>query len=419
MIAQYRYHLEKYAGRRTRHTCPGCGKRHEFTRYVDTETGQHLADHVGKCNRMNKCGYHYKPGQYFAEHPGRRGQEADWMQSELWKTAYTPPPAPPVDYLPADVMRATQKHFERNNLCRYLAKLFGWEKAQELAAAYQIGTSKKFTTAGGFAVAFWQIDRAGAIRQCKVMGYDPETGRRIKEPYSQVAFIGKQIAGEAANLAQCFFGEHLLADRPAAPVCIVESEKTALIAAGCLPKYIWLATGGKNGCRWTEKAAYTALEGRKVTLYPDLGAYDLWRENAKHLAAVCDVAVSDLLERKATEEQRREGCDLADLLTMPAASPGAHERPAAGTEQAQGQEAAHSAPQQAQGLPEGITAAGHTLEVDGLPWDWLNEEELADARARIAGHELEVFTAINPAVSELIARLGLEVESYEDVNRKA
>lgn len=46
------------------------------------------------------------------------------------------------------------------------------------------------------------------------------------------------------QLSQCLFGEHLLALYQGKPVGLVESEKTAVIAAGLMPKYMWLATGG-------------------------------------------------------------------------------------------------------------------------------------------------------------------------------
>ena len=69
----YRFILEKYRGRSTRYTCPQCGRKHTFTRYIDTENNnQYLSERVGKCNRLDKCGYHYTPKQYFADNPHKR-----------------------------------------------------------------------------------------------------------------------------------------------------------------------------------------------------------------------------------------------------------------------------------------------------------------------------------------------------------
>lgn len=321
MVKEYKYTLQRYAGRRTRHACPQCRQAVQFTRYADAE-GRELAPHVGKCNRENNCGYHYTPGQFFRDHPRLEGGEA-WKQSEAWKTAYTPPTAevPPPAYLSREVMERTLTAYEKNNFVRYLASLFGEEQALSLARRFCLGTSKKWKEeAGGLSVIFWQIDRAGNIRQAKAMAYNSQTGRRLKaEGKSFVAFIGKQIAGPDANLAQCFFGEHQLPQFPSAPVAIVESEKTAVIMSALMPDAVWLATGGKNGARWTDRAVYNALEGRTVILYPDLGAFSEWQERGKVLATVCNVSASDIVECNAAPEDRQAGFDLADYFTGPQA----------------------------------------------------------------------------------------------------
>ena len=69
----YRYQLEKYRGRGTRYSCPQCGRKYCFTRYIDTENNnQYISERVGKCNRLDKCGYHYTPREYFTDNPHKR-----------------------------------------------------------------------------------------------------------------------------------------------------------------------------------------------------------------------------------------------------------------------------------------------------------------------------------------------------------
>ena len=69
----YRFILERYRGISTRYTCPQCGRKHTFTRYIDTENNnQYISDNVGKCNRLDKCGYHYTPRQYFEDNPWKK-----------------------------------------------------------------------------------------------------------------------------------------------------------------------------------------------------------------------------------------------------------------------------------------------------------------------------------------------------------
>jgi hypothetical protein len=66
-MSSHRFILEK--GSR-KYDCRRCGGSVTFRRYVDTENGnQYLADDVGICDRLNKCGYHYPPKQYFADNP--------------------------------------------------------------------------------------------------------------------------------------------------------------------------------------------------------------------------------------------------------------------------------------------------------------------------------------------------------------
>ena len=69
-MTQYRYQLERYRGLSTRHVCPQCGRKNVFTRYIDTYNNNiYINDSVGKCNRLDKCGYHYTPRQYFDDNP--------------------------------------------------------------------------------------------------------------------------------------------------------------------------------------------------------------------------------------------------------------------------------------------------------------------------------------------------------------
>jgi hypothetical protein len=95
------------------------------------------------------------------------------------------------------------------------------------------------------------------------------------------------------------------------PVAIVESEKTAMIASVYLPQFIWLAAGSLTNLN-ADKCS--VLKGRTVTLFPDLQGYDKWNSKANELSHLAKFTVSDLLERKATEAEKKLGFDLADYL---------------------------------------------------------------------------------------------------------
>jgi hypothetical protein len=214
------------------------------------------------------------------------------------------PKEPETSFISPEIMQSTFACYERNNFCRWLVGVFGESKALEIALAYRVGTSKYWPGA----CVFWQIDAEQRIRGGKIMLYDKKTGRRVKEPFSHVQWVHTVLKMEQYHLRQCLFGEHLLVTDQKKPVAVVESEKTAIVGSGFMPEFIWLATAGKGNLG---RDKLRALQGRKVALYPDLGAYEKWIEKSKGLQ---DVTVSRILEKRATEEDRAAGLDLADFL---------------------------------------------------------------------------------------------------------
>lgn len=58
-------------------------------------------------------------------------------------------------------------------------------------------------------------------------------------------------------------------------------------------------------------------------------------------------------------------------------------------------------------LPPGMKLVNKVLEVDGIPFEWLNEEEQADAKKRMKGNELQIMEQLNPNLTSLIECFGL------------
>jgi hypothetical protein len=299
---QYRFILEPYKGKTSRYTCPDCKKHTTLVRYLDTETGEHLSPDVGKCNRESNCNYHYTPKQYFEANPDRSEQPR-----KQYSHRKAPPLPKPASLIPDTVFKASLQAYKRNHFATYLSLLFGPTLAGELISRYYIGTSKQWQGA----TVFYQIDTKGRVKAGKIMLYDADTGKRVKEPYNHLSWIHRSLRIPNYNLQQCLFGEHLLTKEPNKPIAIVESEKTAIIASVYLPVFIWLATGSKGGL---SAGKCKVLRGRKVVLYPDLNAFDEWSKKAKELQSISTVCVSDLLELNTTDQERNAGLDLADYL---------------------------------------------------------------------------------------------------------
>lgn len=302
----------------TRHTCPQCRHKKEFTLYVD-ERNIPIDQSCGRCNR-ERCGYHLTPAEYFKAHPDYdRTSFSTWKQPEPAKVI-------PVSYLPASLLVA-DAHRDKNNLFRFMAQEFGRDEANRVFDAYRVGTSRHWKNNDGLATTFPQIDGKGRLCQVKVMAYNPATGKRMKKldraelwsdkaqkyvfdsrPMDKIWFAGKTLLKDyEANLQQTFFGCHLV--KASSRIGIVESEKSALICSILMPDVIWVATGGCNGCKWTELAVFQPLISKRVVLYPDSGMFAKWEEKAAILRSNgVDVSVS------RTCEGLPDNWDIADVL---------------------------------------------------------------------------------------------------------
>jgi Domain of unknown function (DUF6371) len=308
MTTAHQFILEPYKGMRTRYNCPQCNKK-EFTLYIDTTTGEHVAHDVGRCNRVDNCGHHYTPKAFFADNP-ELSKTDDWKKSDAYKKRLTPSvfvTEKPISLIEKHYLTGSLKGYEANNFVKFLINRFGNESTKKLIDRYFIGTSKHWNGA----TTFWQVDIEGKVRTGKIMLYNHETGKRVKEPFNHIHWVHSLLKLENFNLNQCLFGEHLLSKEPTKTVAIVESEKTAIIASLYLPQFIWLATGGKENMK-AEKLAI--LKGRNVVLYPDLNAFDKWSMKAKDFSSIAKFTVSDLLERHASETEKQSGLDIADYL---------------------------------------------------------------------------------------------------------
>ena len=302
-MREHKYILEPYNGMKTRHRCPSCQLSDKtFSLYIDTETSKHIHPTVGRCNRESNCGHHYTPKQYFQDN----NISFDTPQPKANKPRPVTPQQKPVSFIPVEVFKASLKAHETNHFVQFLINLFGVEVASQLVSRYFIATSKHWNGA----TVFWQIDTQGKVRTGKIMLYSPTTGKRVKNLELPVYWVHKALKQPEFELRQCLFGEHLLIDKTK-PVAIVESEKTAVIASVYLPQFIWVAVGSLTNLN-AEKCSI--LKGRTVTLFPDLNGFEKWSSKAKELSHLAIFTVSDLLERKATEAEKKQGFDLADYL---------------------------------------------------------------------------------------------------------
>ncbi len=268
-------------------TCP-CGKSnkdHKFVPYVGyTDKGY-----------CHGCGLTFLP-----DLPEKGTQPIKFQKPQPMKIQ-----PKPISYIPFNILKQSLKNYDNNNFIKFLIANFGEITTNQLIEKYYIATSKHWEAA----TAFYQIDLEMKIRTAKVMLYNAESGKRQKQPFDHINWLHSLLKLEDFNLSQCLFGEHLLSDNTKT-VAIVESEKTAIIASVYFPHFIWLATGGKNNMK---PELFKNLQNRKTIFYPDLKCFNLWTDKVKEFN-LNYYAVSDLMETKASEEDKLQGLDLADYL---------------------------------------------------------------------------------------------------------
>lgn len=275
--------------------CPDCGKK-TFVCYLDCD-GEIINEKVGKCDRADKCNYHYTPKEYFSDN----GNDRPITHRPKPKVKNEPSPT----YFDIGIFKKTRRAYEKNNLIIFLKRKFKPDLIVKAILDYHIGTSNHF---GGGSTVFWQIDRQGKIRGGKIMKYNQDNGKRVKEPYNMITWVHTVMHLTDYNLKQCLFGEHLLKKYPDKGVAVVESEKTAIIASMWCPDIIFLACGG---CQNLSNQRCIPLKERRVVFFPDNGKYEEWREKAKELSHLFkSFVVSDIMEHEAVEH----GDDIGDLI---------------------------------------------------------------------------------------------------------
>lgn len=309
--------------------CPRCRQR-TFTPYVD-ETGQALADFVGRCDREEKCRYHVTPSEFYrmsrslSDTMGHDRRKK--IVTERPRIAPRPVAVPPdrIDVLEPTQMLRSLKRYEENPLARFLHSRFddriGPETVDHILRKLNVGTCTKY----GGSTLFWLVDHLGKVRDGKIMGYDSTTGCRIKKPYAQVCTVNSMLGDRGiATPRPCMFGAHQAMFDTRLPIWVFESEKAAVITALamegiCRSKGLFMAAGGCKGFNPTPEqkadpySRINVLHNRRVVLFPDQGKFDEWAEKGRMLAGFCrEVYVATSLERHLHPANHPVECEIGD-----------------------------------------------------------------------------------------------------------
>lgn len=283
-MSLYRYSLDRRPGRQYKFECPSCGDKRSFRLYIDLRTGLPIDPTCGKCDHINRCGEHLPPRDYFRLHPDRREDwqdkhtvDADWAKKGkdvglAVQETEKQPAKEKVWTHPYNLVE--QYHSNRSNFAHWYFLQLTLHPSLDAKVAWQAYNDYMLGATMDGRVVFWQIDVEGRVRSGKIMAYSDDGHRKGYPNWIHTSLISQgQLKADEWELRQCLFGEHLLSKYPDREVCLVESEKTALVCALFHPEKLWLATGGCEGLRADK---LPPLIGRRVTIYPDSGVFDKW-----------------------------------------------------------------------------------------------------------------------------------------------
>lgn len=283
-MKQYKYSLDRSS---KKFLCPKCNKK-TFVKYIETETGNYLNDTFGRCDRESNCGYNSTPKGEFKNN---------------FEVVYKPPPEP--SFHNYDLVEKSGRNFKENNFVQFLKTIFSEVEVKEVITKYLIGTSKHWSGA----TTFWQIDNNEKIRHGKIMLFNAETGKRIKDNNGKglINSVRSVLKLKNFNLNQCLFGLHLINETNQKTIALVEGEKTAVIMNIFKPQYTWLATGGKHGLKYE---FLQPIKQYKIIAFPDKSEYSDWLQKSIELNGFgFKIVVNDWLEQTDFEA----GTDLADV----------------------------------------------------------------------------------------------------------
>ena len=223
-------------------------------------------------------------------------------------------------YISSELVKRSLDMRLKSNFQAFLCRIYNdTKKIQDVCLKYALGVTKDGS------VIFWQIDEKGRVRSGKIMQYDRNGHRDKTEDQGKTDWIHSRMKKQGTlpqdwTLTQCLFGAHLLHPdfmNEGKVIGLVESEKSAILCSLVFPDYVWVSCGGISQLEAGGK--HEVLKGRKVIMFPDTDpkgeTFAKWKAKADEWNRQgLDVTVSDILEKRASDEEKSLKIDIADWL---------------------------------------------------------------------------------------------------------
>lgn len=282
--------------------CPKCGHPKTYRKFIPKDE-QSFGAFVGYCSH---CGYMMSP----VEFESRRRQmifrySGNQVEFSLNKAGTHSVERDDSRYYVSK--NYAQGCNENSILFQAIARVLGEDKT--LDAFHKYGVETCLWSHREFASIFWYKDFDCKNIAYRIMQYD-------KDGHSQKkGTITKSLDVENCN-RYCLFGRHLLELPDAAnkPICVVESEKTALIASIAYPNAIWMATGS---CYYLTKEKID-FPTNNLCLFPDPDVKGErsgnWYRMAEHCTWLKGARVSHFMDNYCKAKNKATYFDIADYI---------------------------------------------------------------------------------------------------------
>ena len=334
---------------------PECKAIGRFTKYLDNSTGLYLENGFGKCDREDSCGYHLQPKVEFIKDSESKFKvvakdlfSSDSLNNDRYLETF--------HYLKNTLNKVyNPKNLGNNIFINSLIKRYGRDRVLKAYSMYNLGCGFNGST-------LFPYYHLNSLKTAKIIHFKEDLHRnkdinpmwlhsaksftyhnQTSKNYEKVLnncypeettdyqdFINhredysEDSVCEPFNFAVPLFGWDLLdlEENKNKQICLVESEKTAVICSIVFPDYVWLASGGKP---YIQEYKFNYYSGRNWFILPDLSTEDntlkYWvkcLDKIKTKYQMYDTFIDYMPEDNQTNDfnlnAKANGLDIADYI---------------------------------------------------------------------------------------------------------
>ena len=315
--------------------CTANNHKSTYSRVLDKVSDKFLPYEFGRCDKPS-CGYERLPTKQDLVDLGILGNKLNnnytsYSSDNIVGLNASKPKNPEYVTHSWEQIKHTLEPdlLEKNQLVRAIIQQSGCSLAQitRIFIEYGVGTVTKGDFIG--APIFYRYDQNKRIYPGQIITYSKK-GKRNKSANKRITNSGISLDKTAKISKPIYFGSHLIKAPFTKKIGLVESPKTALIAALYEPTFIWVATCGMSCFSPNEngKLRMQPLKPHPIVVFPDADAYKdhLSKDQKPRKGWVSyandwkkmgyTLSISTMVLAHSKRAANRNNTDLADILLL-------------------------------------------------------------------------------------------------------